>query len=606
MRLIAAALMAALAGLQRPVPVPFTPDTTVRIDASVSDARGRFIDALSVKDFELTEDGVHQAIEAVRVLRADAAGDADVDRNAAGAEPDEQAQAGRPGARLFALYLDEYHVSAAGAERARPALTEFVDTLGPRDLLVVMKPLDSILTIHLSRDRDTARETIAAFAGRKGDYEPRNQYERSYMASTPAAIDQARMQVTLSALEALAVHLGWAASDARKTLIVVTDELSRGMRRRGLSLPTIDSIARAANRFNVAVYPIGTGDEGAAAKAGPAGLPEALTTLASETDGYALSTSTDLASGLRRIQSDTSAYYLITYHSPKMIDGRFHEIQLKVKRTGARVRTRKGYWAASADELMRAELAARDAMPKKPTIPEPPRHLSPLIRPWFGLARGDDGKTRVTFVWEPVHSLGDRNRRVAARVELTALGNDDATVFQGTVMPTGAGAVDEDAVPLRAVFEVPPGSVRLRMSIEDSASRVIDSDVREISVRDLAGPVVLGTPEVLRARNAREFRALANDPLAAPVAAREFSRTERLLIRVRAYAASGQPASVTARLLSRLGQEMRELKVALPAVGPPQIDLPLASLAPGDYIIEVTATTPTGEAKDLMTFRVTS
>ena len=58
-------------------------------------------------------------------------------------------------------------------------------------------------------------------------------------------------------------------------------------------------------------------------------------------------------------------------------------------------------------------------------------------------------------------------------------------------------------------------------------------------VRDLTAPVVLGTPEVLRARTARDFRALASDPDAVPVAAREFSRTERLMIRVPAYAPSG-------------------------------------------------------------------
>ena len=36
------------------------------------------------------------------------------------------------------------------------------------------------------------------------------------------------------------------------------------------------------------------------------------------------------------------------------------------------------------------------------------------------------------------------------------------------------------------------------------------------------------------------------------------------------------------------------------------IDLPLANLASGEYIIELTATTGTGEAKDRVAFRVTS
>ena len=95
----------------------------------------------------------------------------------------------------------------------------------------------------MTSDRREAREAIAAFSGRRGDYEPHNEYEREFMASTPAAIDQARMQITLSAVQALAVHLGWVSADARKSLLVVTSEMSRAQRRRGLALPTVESIS---------------------------------------------------------------------------------------------------------------------------------------------------------------------------------------------------------------------------------------------------------------------------------------------------------------------------------------------------------------------------
>jgi VWFA-related protein len=584
----------------------FTPDTTVHIDAGVFDARGRFLDTLTEKDFVLAEDGVPQKLESVRLVRSRPEAAATAAPDPAPADPDERTAAKRANARLFALYLDEYHVSPEGAERIRPVLNQFVDGLAPADLLVVMKPLDSILTIRLTTDRGPARDAIAAFTGRRGDYEARNEYEREFMASTPVAVERARMQVTLSALEALAVHLGWASDETRKTLIVVTSELAHGQRRRGLALPDMDSISHAANRFNVAVYPVDPGTDASGTPEGEA-PSQALAKIAAFTDGHALTPADDPVSGFRRIVADASDYYLITYKSPKKIDGHFHEIQLQVKRKNARVRTRQGYWAMSADELMRAELAARDAIPKKVRPVEPPRHISTLIRPWFGLSRGDNGQTRVTFVWEPVRTLGDRNHRIPARLELIALGSDDATVFQGDVRPTGPGAIDDGAEPLRAVFDVPPGYVRLRMKIQDGAARMVDSDVREISVRDLRGPVVMATPEVFRARNAREFRAVAGDSQAAPVAAREFSRTERLLIRVHAYSASGDRPSVSARLLNRLGQEMRMLDVAPGSgVGSDQIDLPLASLAAGEYTVELRAVTAQGEVKDLLNFRVTN
>ncbi len=124
-------------------------------------------------------------------------------------------------------------------------------------------------------------------------------------------------------------------------------------------------------------------------------------------------------------------------------------------------------------------------------------------------------------------------------------------------------------------------------------------------MRDLQGDVALGTPEVLRARTAREFRTL-DAKAAVPVASREFSRTERLLIRFRAYAPAGPPPVVSARLLDRMGHAMRPLTVVpAPAAGDNTIDLPLAGFAPGDYAIELKVISGAREAADRLGFRIT-
>lgn len=601
---LAAAL--ALAASQPDAAAVSPPDTLVRIDAFVVDARDRTLDTLKASDFELREDGTLQTIEAVRFVRAGGVAPAGEPAPPIVSDADERREASRPGARLCAIYLDEYHVSPAAADRVRDRLLQFIDhDLGPRDLLVVMKPLDSLFAIRLTYDRQAARQAIATFAGRKGDYTPKDAYERDYMAGTPAAVDAMRRQVTVSALNALAVRLGWASADARKTLIVVSEGLGRTARRRGLNLPTVESIIQAANRSNVSIYPIDPRDEAAAADAGF----EALGRMASETDGVSIVNAGALEAGLRRIAGDSSAYYLITYRSPKKTDSRFHDIRLRVKQPGAKVRARRGYWALSPDDLLRAEVLALVKAPRPLAPLEPAPRISRLIRPWFGLSRGDAGKTRVTFVWEPVLGVpGDRPRLVPARLLLTALGADGKAVFEGTVMPSGPGASDAGEAPSsRAVFEVPPGRVRIRMSIEDAGLQVIDSDVREIAVRDLGAPVVLGTPEILRARNAREFRALDTDPRAVPVASRVFSRTERLVIRVPAYAPDDR-AILSATLRSRLGPAMRALPVAAPSTpgGQSQIDLPLAGLAAGEYLIELIATSSAGQTKELVNFRVTN
>jgi hypothetical protein len=189
----------------------------------------------------------------------------------------------------------------------------------------------------------------------------------------------------------------------------------------------------------------------------------------------------------------------------------------------------------------------------------------------------------------------------------TGRANDGTVLFEGPVAPTGAGTIDAPgATPSRAIFDTPPGRLRLRMSIQDAASQMLDQDVRELSVRDLRGEVAIGTLQVLRARNAREFRALDVDA-AVPVASREFSRIERLLIRFQAYGPGGAPPRLSARLVGRSGQALRTLDVTPgPGSGESAIDLPLAALAAGEYAIEVTASGGGTEAKDRVAFRVTS
>lgn len=578
---------------------------SVVVDVIATDSRGRIVENLQQADFEIREEGTPQPVEDVRLVKRQQADGSPVVE--IGSEADERAEGSRDGARLFAIFLDEFHVGGSDSARVRNAITRFVDdNVGPSDLVVVMRPLDSILAIRLTRDRDRIREAIAAFKGRKGDYAPRGDYEQNYIAGTPERMEQLRTQVTISALNALANHLGSLNKKSRKTLIVVSEGLPRVDRRRGLeSLPTIDSVIRSANRSNVSIYAVDPREASSTAPAAEDG--EVLRGLSAATDGQWIGNAADLALAMRRIAADASAYYLIVFRSEHARDGKLHELTVAVRRPGITVRARKGYWAERPAEELRASLLR----PRPPTPLEPPRHISPLIRPWFGASRGTDGKTRILFVWEPAARVpGDRAKQIyASRVVLKVLAADGASLFEGSVLPTGPLRPDPlDEEQARAIFEAPPGPLRLRMSIEDQATQVLDTDVREISVRDLTAPVVLGTPEVLRARTARDFRALEDDSDAVPVAAREFSRTERLLIRFPAYAPDDSSLVVTARLLNRSGQTMRDLvltaKPGLPTRY--QVDLPLASMAGGDFLIEFSARSAAGQVKDLLEFRITN
>jgi hypothetical protein len=157
------------------------------------------------------------------------------------------------------------------------------------------------------------------------------------------------------------------------------------------------------------------------------------------------------------------------------------------------------------------------------------------------------------------------------------------------------------------VFDVPPGRVTLTSAVEDSAERRLDSDVRDVVVRDIRGTVALGTPEVFRTRTALDRRELRANNAAVPVVSREFSRTEHLVIRVPAYATGAETPAVSASLVSPAKQTMRQLTVEQPSSSNPfaRIDLPLAGLASGQYSIEITAG-PEREAKEVLPIRVTN
>jgi len=125
-------------------------------------------------------------------------------------------------------------------------------------------------------------------------------------------------------------------------------------------------------------------------------------------------------------------------------------------------------------------------------------------------------------------------------------------------------------------------------------------------VRGFPGPVAMGSPQVMRARNAREFRALAADPEAVPVASRQFSRSERLLVRIPVFSTGNAPI-VSAQLVTSFGSVMRDLVVAPTPSRPSeyQVDVALAALANGSYVVEWTAQTAEGAVRDRVPFRVT-
>jgi hypothetical protein len=143
------------------------------------------------------------------------------------------------------------------------------------------------------------------------------------------------------------------------------------------------------------------------------------------------------------------------------------------------------------------------------------------------------------------------------------------------------------------------------MTVEGQNGEVLDSAVRELTVPDYTQvQVSLGTPRVYRARTAREVQDIRANPASVPAVDRQFSRAERLLVRVESYAPGGVTPVVTGRLLNRGGAAMSDLTFKQAADGSFETELALSALAAGEYLIEFTAKTDAGTAQDTIAFRV--
>ena len=288
---------------------------------------------------------------------------------------------------------------------------------------------------------------------------------------------------------------------------------------------------------------------------GIADQQDALKALSLYTDGRAIINRNDLTMAMKQIVRDSSGYYLLSYNSTlNGADGKFHDINVRVKRPGVEVRARKGYWALSRQQVMSA------MAPRAPGAPKEVEHAiadaaavshARPIRTWVGVERGDNAKAKVTFVWEPstptsgaIASTSSTSSTGPARVVLTALGSDGNQYFRGNV---------EHAIS----FDAPPGTIVLRISVEAADASVLDTETREVPVPDVTSAAIwLSTPQVFRARTVREAQQIKADPAATPLAGRAFSREDRMLVRVAAYG-PGKP-TVTARLLNHLGQAVAD------------------------------------------------
>ena len=637
----------------------------IRVDVIVTDDDGNLVSDLDVSDFQVLEDGEPQTIESFQLIEIGPVPEPDAEP----ARPvinryDEEREAARADTRIFVVFFDDYHVRWENGVRAGRTLARFLrENLQPTDMVGIMYPLTPLDDVRLTRNHEAIAEAAENFAGVKYDYKPRNMFEQRYVQYPTEIVERLRNDVSLSALEGLMIRLG-GVREGRKNVLLISEGFSnyvpvelRSMNAEmldGPEMPTVGNeryeetaqffsdsslmfdlrdVFSTANRFNTTIYALD-----------PRGLAiseydvsqrsvnrrtddrmlrstrDTLYVLARETDGRTIMNSNDLRPGLNQMLRDSSAYYLLGYSSSRApTDGKYHEIEVRVQRDNVDVRHRQGYWALTERDIERAMTPAINEPPKAVDTAlsalAAPRRGRRLVRTWVGASKGEGGRTRVTFLWEPEPAAGGRAEE-AARILLTAMSDNGGPSYRGRVPEsegsagrgTGRRAAAAESGDASVQFEAAPGLLQLSLAVEDAAGDVIERDRRTVEIPDFTGTdLVLSTPSFVRARNEMEWKAVVDDVDVVPTASREFRRTERILIRFEAYAAGDARPEVKARLLNRGGQPMHPLDVRAAESGRPyQVDLRPAHLPPGDYVIELSASSPTDEVTQLVAFRLRS
>ncbi len=566
---------------------PFRSGTNVvRIDATVVDRSGQPVTSLTADDFDVWEDDVRQPITSFQLLSN--TGQPSDDRSLPiRSQQHAAAEAARDDVRVFLIFWDEYHISRfESTVRAKAALSQVVMTaFGPTDLVAIMDPLTPSSAIEFTRDRRALADQVHRLEGRLAVYlPPRSAAEEAQLAAVNWQVERVerfRRQVTATALQAAAAHLG-TLRDGRKTIIVVSQGFGAGD---GGDLHQSLELLRTANDSNTAVHVLD-----------PRGLiatrmySSVLETVALGTGGD-VHRPNDMGAAVQRIVGQTAATYLLGYTREPLHDGRFHEIKVKVKRGGYHVRTRNGYWAPKIADIERARTTAAAAV-----LPPPiaaafgslnPAKSSRLVEIWTGTWPLSEGRSLVSVAWTPVVTPDAGAEPATVTVRLTA----------------GAEPPVEKIIEQGGTsFEIAGGTAQLAVRVLNTAGDVIDRESRTVEAA-AARPALGVAATVHRARNVAEMRSLAAAD--APIhAGREFSRGDRLVIRIRAYGNQAAAAAITGRLIDRRGATLVPLTIGGPSDGWHRLDLPLASIAPGDFAIVIEAQSGDNRAETVVPIRV--
>lgn len=665
----------------------------VQIDAVVTDKKGRHITDLTADDFEILQDKKVRPASHCRYVVAETAPAALPRASSATSVSPHDA----PPARGTALRPDEVKRSMAfvvdalsptGAYATRQALRKLVNEgLRVGDLVAIVRARGGMgILQQFTSDRrqlDAAVDAIVyspvagAWNGGRpgvfGDWEPRN--------------EAASLSAITFVLEGLRELPG------RKSVVVFSEGLSLHEHTDGLGRPAaldaeiidaVRSVTDLANRSSVVIYTVDPGglrtsgfsaadrwgmpnfrppqslsaalsDSFGASSSGPAAFSEAvrwetnarldaqsgLETLARQTGGLFFPEANRVSTAVAAVVEDQKGYYVLgftpddrTFERSARGGPLFHNLKVRVKREGLRVRTRAGFIGVTdEDDARPAPRSTQDQMLRAMVSPFTANEIPVRVTAVFGhdpeagyvvgsLVHVDGSHLTFTPRADGRHdvALSLTAALFGGNGELARGAHHDVTFG---VLPGSLERLRQDGVVFH--LDVPvekPGPYQLRVALHDATSAATGTAHEFVHVPDLAkrrlalSGLIVGSDTSLTAATSPVAPAVrvALDPGRSGPAVRGFAAGAELSYAFAVYHATldrdlGRPRLRAVLRLVRDGEEVVNADITgssrLTALAPssgkskgPKVPgymavgtyrLP-ASLTPGDYALQIVVT----------------
>jgi VWFA-related protein len=599
--LTAALLQQAQSSKPEPLPTFRTGVDIVELDVTVLDKDRHPVKGLMAEDFTILDRGQPQPIIAFSAVEVPAP----VTYSAPWMrEAPLDVVSNVENRRLVTIVMDDAYTDfdPDKTKRAKQIARNAVDELGPADLASVIFTFMGRAQ-NFTTDRSRLTAAIDSYVPKRRNGEPPLPCwgPRQPLRGGPGRnTGWGTRKCDIEALAAVAETLS-TASPGRKVVIFISGGRTfsfGGLNGMESDVPDLTKLFRDCQRANITVYAFDA--RGLVAPGGSADrneLPdpgstlsdnESLYTFAANTGGRTIANTNEPQASVSDVFRESSSYYFIGFRATSdSHDNGLRKVEVKVNRPGVRAQARRGYYPPGNKTV------AREVINGLPSG-ELPVHATAVVVDVPG--RREAEVIVAARIDPPRQSTTERT------IELSTTAVDLEAKPKGTQRQriTIAPAAPSDRWPdLPAHLRLPPGRYMIQVSATSEDQRggvVVDVDVPNVSKEALSASALI--------LQRRPPPAIEDKTLAAllpflPTAERQFRPSDDVGVFLRIYR-GGKDRIVPVRMSARVKNEENRVATTYESTlevanfsearsADYEVSLPLAQLAPGEYLLEIDA-----------------